>query len=200
MTTTEGGAVASTNPTLLDKARKFSRQGLIRNPEYFVIKDQGVWHQEVHEFGLNYRLPDVLCALGISQLSRLNEFKMKRKEIFNFYSEQLSHVPNLKLPKNDASSDVMWHLFPIRVPAEKREEIFNLLRAEKIWVQVNYLPAYRHPVFMELGFKEGMFPVSDRFYSEEISLPMHVNLTKEDLKLITSKLIEILESVFPAKL
>jgi dTDP-4-amino-4,6-dideoxygalactose transaminase len=200
MTTTEGGAVASTNPTLLDKARKFSRQGLIRNPEYFVIKDQGVWHQEVHEFGLNYRLPDVLCALGISQLSRLNEFKMKRKEIFNFYSEQLSHVPNLKLPKNDASSDVMWHLFPIRVPAEKREEIFNLLRAEKIWVQVNYLPAYRHPVFIDLGFKEGMFPVSDRFYSEEISLPMHVNLTKEDLKLITSKLIEILESVFPAKL
>jgi dTDP-4-amino-4,6-dideoxygalactose transaminase len=200
MTTTEGGAVSSTNPVLLDKARKFSRQGLIRNPENFVIKNQGIWHQEVHEFGLNYRLPDVLCALGISQLSRLGEFKQKRKEIFNFYIERLSHSPNIKLPTITPSSDVMWHLFPIRVPSAKREEIFNLLREKGIWVQVNYLPAYRHPVFMDLGFKEGMYPVSDEFYSEEISLPMHVNLSKSDLDIITGTLLEILERVFSTKM
>jgi dTDP-4-amino-4,6-dideoxygalactose transaminase len=94
----------------------------------------------------------------------------------------------------------MWHLFPIRVPSAKREEIFNLLREKGIWVQVNYLPAYRHPVFMDLGFKEGMYPVSDEFYSEEISLPMHVNLSKSDLDIITGTLLEILERVFSTKM
>ena len=71
MTTSEGGAIASINPVLLEKAKRFSRQGLVRKETEFKIDNQGAWHQEVHEFGLNYRLPDVLCALGISQLKRL---------------------------------------------------------------------------------------------------------------------------------
>jgi dTDP-4-amino-4,6-dideoxygalactose transaminase len=75
LTTGEGGAVASIHTELLEKAKRFSRQGLVRSPNEFKITDQGPWHQEVHEFGLNYRLPDLLCALGISQLRRLDDFK-----------------------------------------------------------------------------------------------------------------------------
>lgn len=200
MTTGEGGAVASINPELLQKARRFSRQGLVRDPEEFRIKNQGQWHQEVHEFGINYRLPDVLCALGISQLSRLSAFKAARSNLFDRYMTGLAEVPNLLLPQVNSFNNVMWHLFPIRVPAANREKIFDLLRAKDILVQVNYIPAYRHPAFDAYGFQEGDFPISDAFYSGEISLPMFSDLSHEQQDFIINTLLEILEKEFPKKL
>jgi dTDP-4-amino-4,6-dideoxygalactose transaminase len=191
MTTAEGGAVASINPKLLQRARRFSRQGLVRNPQEFRIINQGQWHQEVHEFGINYRLPDLLCALGISQLSRLTTFKTMRNILFDRYMSGLAEVPNLLLPQVNSINNVMWHLFPIRVPAESREKIFGLLRDKDILVQVNYLPAYRHPVFADYGFKEGDFPISDAYYSGEISLPMFSDLSHSQQDYIISTLLEI---------
>ena len=193
MTTAEGGAVASIKPELLQKVRRFSRQGLVRNSSEFRVKNQGQWHQEVHEFGLNYRLPDVLCALGISQLSRIGEFKAKRKELFNRYMQGLANVPGLILPQDNSFNDVMWHLFPIRVSALSREKIFDLLRVKEIFVQVNYLPAYRHPVFDAYGFEVGDFPISDAYYAGEISLPMFVELSDKSQDFVINTLLEILE-------
>jgi dTDP-4-amino-4,6-dideoxygalactose transaminase len=175
MTTGEGGAVASTNPELLQKARRFSRQGLVRDPEEFRIKNQGNWHQEVHEFGINYRLPDVLCALGLSQIARIEYFKSKRQQLFNSYTSALWDVPKVVLPVEREHTSTMWHLFPIRVPAGSRKAIFDKFRNEGIGVQVNYIPAYWHPVFSDQGLAPGMFPRSDNFYASEISLPMWVS-------------------------
>jgi dTDP-4-amino-4,6-dideoxygalactose transaminase len=175
MTTGEGGAVLSRDPALLKKARLFSRQGLIRTENEFVHKDEGPWHQEVHEFGLNYRLPDILCALGISQLSRIDEFRKIRNDIFDEYVERLTDIQGLILPTRRSYVDVMWHLFPIRVPTQVRRKLFELLRLNSVGVQVNYLPAHMHPVFTRKGFKRGDFPNSEKFYDSEISLPMHAN-------------------------
>jgi dTDP-4-amino-4,6-dideoxygalactose transaminase len=200
MTTAEGGAVASTNPDLLQKARRFSRQGLVREPQEFKVKNQGKWHQEVHEFGINYRLPDLLCALGISQLSRISAFKAKRNDLFARYMHGLADVPNLLLPKSNSFNDVMWHLFPIRVPGSSREKIFDFLRSNGILVQVNYLPAYRHPVFVPYGFEIGDFPISDAYYAGEISLPMFSDLSYSDQDFIINTLLEILGKEFPKKL
>lgn len=200
MTTAEGGAVSSNNPDLLSKARRFSRQGLIRNPEEFKIKNQGSWHQEVHNFGINYRLPDILCALGISQLSRLQSFKIRRQELFNHYVDRLSNIQNLKLPQHNFHNDVMWHLFPIRVPASHRRVIFDELRDKGIFVQVNYFPAYRHPVFSSQGFKEGDFPASDNYYAGEISLPIYNDLQNSQQDFVIQALIDILTNKFPSEL
>jgi dTDP-4-amino-4,6-dideoxygalactose transaminase len=177
LTTTEGGAVASIHPELLQKARRFSRQGLVRDRGEFLIETEGPWHQEVHEFGLNYRLSDVLCALGISQISRISEFKILRSNLFNSYSNELKHLEELRTPTIRANVDPMWHLYPIHVIPSKREQIYNSLRRQGIGVQVNYIPAYWHPVFQELGLKKGMFPVSDAFYLSEISIPMFAGIT-----------------------
>lgn len=200
MTTAEGGAVASTNPELLQKARRFSRQGLVREPQEFKVKNQGKWHQEVHEFGINYRLPDLLCALGISQLSRISAFKAMRNDLFARYMHGLAEVPNLSLPRANSFNNVMWHLFPIRVPAASREKIFDLLRSNGILVQVNYLPAYRHPVFASYGFEIGDFPVSDAYYAGEISLPMFSDLSYSDQDFIINTLLEIFGKEFSKKL
>ena len=193
MTTGEGGAIASIRPELLERAKRFSRQGLVRNPSEFKIKNQGPWHQEVHEFGLNYRLPDVLCALGINQLKRLPTFKDQRQEIFNKYVAQLQDISNLCLPSLRDNVNPMWHLFPIRVDAKQRRTIFEQMRKNEIWVQVNYIPAHLHPVFEKEEYKIGEFPVSEKFYTEEISLPMHVGLTDTQLIHIADSLKSILK-------
>lgn len=192
LTTAEGGAVSSIHPDLLGKARRFSRQGLIRNRNEFVIKTEGAWHQEVHEFGLNYRLPDVLCALGISQTSRIKEFKAKRTEIHHSYISNLGSKTHIRMPVRRNYVDPMWHLFPIHVDANKRRQIFDDLRSLGIGVQVNYLPAHLHPVFHEKGFKRGQFPVSESFYDSEISLPIHCEMSDRDLEHIVDTLTGLL--------
>lgn len=188
MTTGEGGAIASIHPHLLERARRFSRQGLIRNPSEFKVEGQGLWHQEVHEFGLNYRLPDILCALGISQLKRLEETKHHKRRLFETYIKELSDIDEISLPSEREYVDVNWHLFPIRVNSSKRTSLFNFLRESGVGVQVNYLPAYWHPVFRDLGHLVGEFPRSDEFYSQEISLPMYSSLEKIEQEIVISTL------------
>jgi perosamine synthetase len=93
----------------------------------------------------------------------------------------------------------MWHLFPIRVPSTHRREIFDELRNRGIFVQVNYLPAYRHPVFSSLGFEEGDFPLSDNYFAGEISLPIYNDLEVNQQDFIIQSVLEIFESKFSSK-
>ncbi len=172
MTTAEGGAVASIQPELLLKAKRFSRQGLVRNSEEFIIKGEGQWHQEVHEFGLNYRLPDVLCALGLSQINRLEDMKFVRNQVFLKYVDSLNPIEGVSTPSCRNYAQPNWHLFPIKVQRESRKELFMQLRRAGFGVQVNYLPAHLHPVFQRKGFDWGDFPISEAYYQQEISLPM----------------------------
>ena len=174
ITTGEGGALSSPNPDLLLKARRFSRQGLIRSPKDFTIRNEGPWHQEVQEFGLNYRLPDILCALGLSQLTKLNHFKNKRAELYDRYQTELGFIDSIKLPKQREYVSPMWHLYHIHVNPLLRVDIFNNLRKSGIGVQVNYFPANKHPVFSNLGYQAIKLPNSEHFYGGQISLPMWI--------------------------
>lgn len=194
LTTGEGGAVASIHPELLEKARRFSRQGLVRNSEEFRIPNDGPWHQEVHDFGLNYRLPDVLCALGISQLKSIDEFKSRRHELYETYNKYLGNLERVQTPSKASFVDPMWHLYPIHVPEENRREIFLELKQNGIGSQVNYIPAYWHPVFKEKGFKVGQFPISDNFYRTELSLPMHLYVDEETVQLVSKVISQNLNS------
>jgi len=191
LTTGEGGAVASINPILLERAKRFSRQGLVRNPKEFKITDQGSWHQEVHEFGLNYRLSDILCALGISQIKRLNEFKDKKSAIFETYVNELQNIHGIQIPTKRSYTNVNWHLFPIQVDPNKRTFLFNKLKSAGIGVQVNYIPAHWHPVFNNMELKLGRYPESDLFYAREISLPMFASLQEAELLRVISTLKEL---------
>jgi len=194
ITTGEGGAVSSPDPELLAKAKSFSRQGLVRDPNKFRIQGEGPWHQEVHEFGLNYRLSDVLCALGISQLGRISQFKEIRMNIFNTYGSLLSNNDNLRIPIMKRSIEPMWHLYPIRVKADSRKRVFEGLRTSGIGVQVNYLPAHLHPIFTKYGHVLGEFPTSESFYSQEISLPMHVKICKKEIDYISETLLNLISN------
>ncbi|WP_199514986.1 DegT/DnrJ/EryC1/StrS family aminotransferase [Nucisporomicrobium flavum] len=194
LTTGEGGAVASPDPSLLHRARVFRTVGLVRDRAVMRHPDEGGWHQEVHEFGLNYRLPDVLCALGSSQLRRLAAFKTRRQELSARYDELLAGVPGLRLPTTRDHVDPMRHLYPVRVLDGRRREVFDRLRAGGIGVQVNYVPAYWHPVYEDLGYQRGMCPNAEAFYAEELSLPLFYDLTDADQDRVVEALRTILES------
>lgn len=185
ITTAEGGAVAAKDPDVLARARTFARQGLTRDPDQFQLRNEGPWHQEVHSFGLNYRLSDVLAALGSSQLRRLQLFKNKRLAIKTLYDEILGDQERLRCPIQRKNVDPVWHLYPLRVSAHIRLRVFQALRNAGIGVQVNYMPAYWHPVFDHERYPRGLCPVAENFYAEEISLPMYAQLDKRDVLSIT---------------
>jgi dTDP-4-amino-4,6-dideoxygalactose transaminase len=188
----EGGAISSQNPELLQRAKLFARQGLIRDRDKFMLSERGGWHQEVQEFGINYRLPDVLCALGNSQLKRISGFKDARTHIFDFYNREFAGISELTLPTRKHGIDPMWHLYPLRIRPDLREGLFNFLRENGIGVQVNYIPAYWHPAFDAQAYPPGLCPNAEDFYGSEVSLPIHPLLTEEQLLFICEKVKEFL--------
>lgn len=190
ITSGEGGAVVSNNQDLLKKVRSFKMHGLVREKNLQRYPDEGDWHQEVHKFGLNYRLSELHAALALSQLKRIEEFKQIRKSIFDFYTTSLSSVGEIKLPTSSAGSEPFWHLFPIRVPKEIRKKFFDYLRSKGIIVQVNYMPVYWHPVFQDMGYKKGLCPNAEEFYRQEISLPIHTKLKISDLDYIADCILK----------
>ena len=192
ITSGEGGAIVSNNVQLLEKVRAFKMHGLVREKTKQREPSEGDWHQEVHSFGLNYRLSDIHAALALSQLKRIEKFKQIRKEIFDFYIKSLSPIAEIELPTKTPNSDPFWHLFPIRVPKEVRKRLFNYLRENGVIVQVNYIPVYLHPVFQDLGYKKGLCPNAENFYEQEISLPIHTRIKIQELEYI----IELIQRFF----
>lgn len=193
MTTAEGGAVASPHPELIARARRFRSHGLVRDPAAQRHPDEGGWHQEVHEFGLNYRLPDVLCALGLSQLARLGEFRARRARLFARYHELLAGVEGLALPPQLSGVEPTWHLFPVRILGGRRRAVYDAMRAAGIGVQVNYVPAYWHPVFADLGYRRGMCPNAEAYYAQQLSLPLFADLADAQQDRVVAELRRALE-------
>lgn len=194
MTTAEGGAVVTPREDLALRARRFKGQGLVREKSELRYPDEGAWHQEVHEFGLNYRLPDVLCALGISQMAKLDGFRKRRQEIHDTYNAAFAGNENLMLPQTTDGAAPAWHLYPLRVEASRRRSIFDELRSRGIGVQVNYIPAYWHPVFEDLGYRRGMCPEAELYYQQEISLPLYPGLTDSEVNTVVDQVLDVVGS------
>lgn len=188
LTTGEGGAVVAKDPALAQRAHEFHTIGLVRDPERFRISSEGAWHQEVHEFGVNYRLTDVACALGLAQLRRLDQFKQRRAEITRRYDQALAALDGVRLPVQRDDVDLVRHLYPVRILDGRRREIFDKMRAAGIGVQVNYMPVYWHPVYADAGYRRGMCPNAEAFYSEELSLPIYPDLTDSQLDQVVDAL------------
>ena len=192
LTTGEGGAAVFKDPQLGQRAHEFHFIGLVRDPARFEIDGEGPWHQEVHEFGLNYRLTDIGAALGLAQLTRLAAFKKRRAEIVARYNSALVAVDGVRTPVTRAGADPVWHLYPLRVLGGRRREVFEKMRADGIGVQVNYMPVYWHPVYANAGYRRGMCPNAEAFYAEELSLPLFPDLTDAQVDLVIETLIRAL--------
>ncbi len=192
LTTAEGGAVVAKDSALAQRAAEFHNIGLVRDPQRFEMTDEGPWHQEVHELGLNYRLTDVACALGLSQLARLDAFVARRAEIKARYDAALADLDGVRTPVQRDGVEPAWHLYPLRVLDGRRREVFEKMRAADIGVQVNYIPVYWHPAYARIGYRRGMCPNAEAFYAEELSLPMFPDLTDAQVDRVVDALRDAL--------
>lgn len=194
LTTAEGGAVVGLDADLVERARRFKGIGMVREPEQLRHRDEGAWWYEMPELGLNYRLPDVLSALGSSQLTRLPAFKTRRQEIFDRYQEAFADLDGVTLPTQREGVSPVWHFYPIRVLDGRRREVFDRLRAAGIGVQVNYIPVYWQPYFEDLGYRRGMCPVAEAYYEQEISLPVFADLDDVRLEQVVEAVLTAVRS------
>ncbi len=192
LTTGEGGATVFRDPALAQRAHEFHNIGLVRDPARFRLEEQGPWHQEVHAFGLNYRLTDLACGLGLAQLRRLADFTRRRAEIKSRYDTALADVDGVRTPAQRDDVSPAWHLYPLRVLDGRRREVFEGMRERGIGVQVNYLPVYWHPAYADLGYRRGMCPRAEAFYAEELSLPMYPGLTDAEADRVVETLLDVL--------
>jgi perosamine synthetase len=170
ITTAEGGAVTTNSPELAERLRRFRSHGSVPRPE------EGGWYYEIEELGYNFRISDVQCALGVSQLAKLERFVDRRNEIAARYREELADLPIELPPEAPLGSRHGYHLFAVRVPHRRR--VYEALRTAGIGVQVHYVPIYRHPVYARLGFAARDYPESEKAYEGLLSLPIYPGLTR----------------------
>ena len=188
ITTAEGGAMFTARDDWAVRAERFRNHGIERDPAR-QRKSGGSGYYEVQDLGLNYRLPDLLCALGLSQLRRLDEFLDRRREIAAHYSSAFAGIEGLELPTTEVGVEPSWHLYVIRVrEAKRRDPLFDRLQAEGLGVQVHYGPVHLHPLFEDLGFAPGSCPVAEDYASRAISLPIFPAMGNDDLERVIETL------------
>ncbi len=176
ITTAEGGCAITNNDEIFEKLKLLSSHGVTRNPKFMVEKKSDKWVYDQISIGFNYRMSDMNAALGLSQLLRIECFLKKRNKIAKKYFQQLKNI-DLKLPKQEDYNFSAFHLFPIQVKNRKR--IFELLHQNDIMVNVHYRPIHTQPFWQKRGFKSGLFPNSEFYYSQAISLPIFYDLNDE---------------------
>jgi dTDP-4-amino-4,6-dideoxygalactose transaminase len=142
----------------------------------------GSWYYQQLELGYNYRMTDIQAALGLSQMTRLDEFVQQRHALVANYRELLAGHP-VEIPWQHPDAYSSFHLYVIRVKtrggAAMRREIFERMRASGIGVNVHYIPVYRQPYYEKLGFRPSDFPAAESYYAEAITLPLYPELTRQ---------------------
>lgn len=195
MTTGEGGMLVTDRADWAELARTLRSHGIVRDPSRFqssdlcpLLAEQGPWFHEMQELGYNYRLTDIQCALGLSQLNRLDQFIMRRREIVARYNEAFASLPRLTRPGLRHPADVnttSWHLYTVQLDfaaiGKSRTQVMNQLRKRGIGTQVLYIPVYLQPWYRKtFGYTPGKCPVAERFYAQALSLPLYPAMSDAD--------------------
>ena len=188
ITTGEGGSILTKHKKIYDKINILRSHGTLKNSK-LMFSNAGPWYYEMHEMGFNYRITDIQCALGISQLRKVNKFIRRRKEIAKIYDKEFSGKDIFKIPKVEKNYSHAYHLYPLQIDFVKKDQkkrLFHKLYKNKIKLQVHYMPIHLQPYYRKnFGFKKGDFPVAESFYKKEVSLPIYFSLkTKEVYKVI----------------
>ena len=154
----------------------------------------------MQELGYNYRLTDIQCALGLSQLRRLDEFIARRRQIVAHYNEALAGIPTLVTPglRQPASRDhISWHLYTVQIDFEAlgqtRTQVMTRLRQRGVGTQVHYIPVYLQPWYRQTyGYRPGMCPVAESYYRRALSLPLFPAMTDPDVERVIDGVKEVL--------
>lgn len=192
ITTGEGGMGTTQCPELAERMREFRSHGITRKADRMTTPSHGPWYYQMTSLGFNYRMTDIAAALGLSQLSRLNEFVEKRRSVAQRYDEHFASNPKIRLQQVPSYTRSAKHLYVVRVPQAQHLEIFETLRSKGIGVNLHYIPIHLQPFYKSKGFQEGQFPQAELYYREAISLPIYPGLSDDDQSKIIGDLLEAL--------
>ncbi|NOJ09989.1 UDP-4-amino-4,6-dideoxy-N-acetyl-beta-L-altrosamine transaminase [Vibrio splendidus] len=195
VTTAEGGAALTNQKELADKMALLRSHGITRDPEMMTEASHGGWYYQQVDLGFNYRMTELQAALGVTQMQRLDEFVAARHVLSKRYNQMLSELP-LVLPYQLENTYSGLHLFVIRLKLDEisltHKQVFDALRENGIGVNLHYIPVHTQPYYQAMGFTEGDFPESERYYQEAISLPMFHGMTEEQQNTVVRVVTEIL--------
>jgi UDP-4-amino-4,6-dideoxy-N-acetyl-beta-L-altrosamine transaminase len=182
ITTGEGGMVLTNNKEYYQQLTTFRQHGIVRD-----TRAGQPWYYEILEPGYNFRLTDFQCALGISQLKKLDRFIARRREIAARYNEAFAEMKEIVTPTEEEYVKAAYHIYVIQLRTENlkvgRQEVFAALRTENIGGNVHYVPVHFHPFYQrEPGYRQGDYPVAESYYERAITLPLFPGMSDEDVE------------------
>lgn len=178
ITTGEGGMITTNDEVLYQKLLLFRSHGITRD-EALMTANEGGWFYQQIDLGYNYRITDLQCALGISQMRKLDKFIERRRQIVEKYNSSLQAIDGITCPMQKEGCNSSWHLYVIQTPKGRRKEIYDKLQNEGIHVNVHYIPVYKHPYYQKNGYKNICCTNAEALYENLISLPLYYSLTDE---------------------
>jgi perosamine synthetase len=200
ITTGEGGAITTNNKDLYERLLALRNHGMTKDRLKFKTKNseyiEAPWYYEMQNIGFNFRMTDLQAALGISQISRLNSFVAKRREIVNQYNEAFNDIDWLITPYELPNVDSCFHLYILQIDFNKldksRKQVMKELLNSGIGTQVHYIPIHTQPFFQNnFGTKWGDFPIAEEYYQNALSIPLFPNMTKADINLVITNILNL---------
>ena len=189
ITTGEGGMVTTNSRKLYKKLILLRSHGTVKSRS--MKKNKGAWYYEMHDLGYNYRLTDFQCALGISQLQRIDEFLNRRRDIAKEYDREFSGIDGVSVNCSSKDKKHAYHLYLLAIDYDKfkttRKKFVQKLSKKGILTQVHYIPIYRQPYYKKaFSYMPKQYPASEKYYSRALSIPMYPGMTKKDIKKVVS--------------
>jgi UDP-4-amino-4,6-dideoxy-N-acetyl-beta-L-altrosamine transaminase len=188
LTTGEGGAITTNSKEIYEKLIILRGHGMVKTP------DMKPWEYEMRDLGFNYRITDIQCALGLTQLKKLPSFVERRIDIAKKYDESFRDTIVKPLYTYDGKSS--YHLYVVQVDFLKlnisKVDLFNKLREKNIGIQLHYIPINKQPYYKSLGYGDEVTPVMDKYYEECFSLPMYPKMSNDEQEYVIKTLMEIL--------
>jgi perosamine synthetase len=196
ITTGEGGMVLTDNKGYYEKLRVFRHHGIIKNQS--ALRNEGPWYYEIPNPGYNFRLTDFQCALGISQLRKLDRFVERRRQIVATYNRAFADIDELTEPTELPYVKAAYHIYVVQLRTDKlkvdRKGVFEALRAENIGVNVHYIPLHLQPFYKrEFGYNMGDYPRAERYYERAITLPVFPRMTDADVRNVIEAVQKVIQ-------
>lgn len=192
ITTGEGGMIVTDKEDFYKKMVLFRSHGITRD-DSMMTRNDGPWFYQQFDLGYNYRITDIQCALGCSQMKKLDRFLARRKEIVARYNEAFVDCDNIITPYQLSDTESGWHLYIVQVKNCDRRQVFENMREKGIGVNVHYIPVYMHPYYQEHGYENVHCANAEEIYSHIISLPLYPGLTSEQQDYVIDTLKSLCE-------
>ncbi len=202
ISTGEGGMITTNDQKIYRRLLRLRSHGINKLDDPLELPEQGKtngvkdpWYYEMQELGFHYRITDIQCGLGLSQLKKLGKFATRRRELVKKYDSAFANMKNCRPAQVNGRDESAHHLYVLRINFKQvglsRQELIRILLEKNIGSQVHYIPVPMHPYFRKLGFNPQDYPHSQNYYEEALSIPLYYDLKGEEQNQIIHAIREL---------